>query len=45
MPTPFRPIPRRDFLGRSAAAAALALPTIVSARALGLEQAAARGAY
>ena len=36
MPAPARPFTRRDFLGRSAAAA-LAVPTIVSARALGLE--------
>lgn len=37
MTTPARPVTRRELLGRSAAAAAFALPTIVSARALGLE--------
>jgi hypothetical protein len=36
---------RREFLAQSLTAGAVALPTIVSARALGLEQAAARGAY
>ena len=37
MPTPACPISRRNFLGNSAAAAAICVPTFVSARALGLE--------
>ncbi len=42
MPTPALPVTRRQFLGRSAAAASLAVPTIavptiIGARALGLE--------